>query len=141
MSAPISTKLAPMSKADRFIIDRVPRFFPSNNPDRFNNHVSVLHSSQPYGTFYLNMNPWSLVSPASRGIGFAIARELLRTTNAPVVATARRGLSETKANLLDGLNVPEDRLTVMKVNVLGECRAMTGRCSVLTCRHRGAYYY
>ncbi|KAF2810315.1 short-chain dehydrogenase/reductase-like protein [Mytilinidion resinicola] len=67
------------------------------------------------------MRPWSLVSPASRGIGFAIARHLLRTTTAPLVATARMDLDKTKEELVAGLNgVDEERLTVLKVDVLDE---------------------
>ena len=65
------------------------------------------------------MPPWSLISPASRGIGFALARRVLQTTNAPVVATARKDLDKTKEELLDGLDVDESRLSVMKLDVLG----------------------
>jgi hypothetical protein len=65
------------------------------------------------------MPPWSLISPASRGIGFALARRVLQTTNAPVVATARKDLDKTKEELLDGLGVDEKRLTVLKLDVLG----------------------
>ncbi|XP_014550357.1 hypothetical protein COCVIDRAFT_115685 [Bipolaris victoriae FI3] len=66
------------------------------------------------------MPPWSLISPASRGIGFALARRVLQTTNAPVVATARKDLDKTKAELLDGLDVDEKRLNVLKLDVLDE---------------------
>jgi NAD(P)-dependent dehydrogenase (short-subunit alcohol dehydrogenase family) len=66
------------------------------------------------------MTPWSLVSPASRGIGFALARQILKTTKAPVVATARKDLARTKDELSKGLNVDEGRLTVLKLDVLGE---------------------
>ncbi|KAF2655805.1 short-chain dehydrogenase/reductase-like protein [Lophiostoma macrostomum CBS 122681] len=66
------------------------------------------------------MSPWSLVSPASRGIGFALTRRVLQTTNAPVVATARKEIAKTKQELLAGLEVNEDRLTVLKVDVLEE---------------------
>jgi NAD(P)-dependent dehydrogenase (short-subunit alcohol dehydrogenase family) len=65
------------------------------------------------------MPPWSLISPASRGIGFALAQQVLRTTNAPVVATARRDLDKTKEELLKGTNIDESRLTVLKLDVLG----------------------
>jgi NAD(P)-dependent dehydrogenase (short-subunit alcohol dehydrogenase family) len=64
------------------------------------------------------MPPWSLISPASRGIGFALAQQVLRTTNAPVVATARRDLDKTKEELLKGTNIDESRLTVLKLDVL-----------------------
>ncbi|KAF2712546.1 NAD(P)-binding protein [Pleomassaria siparia CBS 279.74] len=66
------------------------------------------------------MPPWSLISPASRGIGFALARRVLQTTNGPVVATARKDLGTVKKELLEGLNVDEARLTVMEIDVLNE---------------------
>jgi NAD(P)-dependent dehydrogenase (short-subunit alcohol dehydrogenase family) len=65
------------------------------------------------------MAPWSLISPASRGIGFALARRVLQTTNAPVVATARKDLDKTKEELLEGLGIDESRLRVLKLDVLG----------------------
>lgn len=66
------------------------------------------------------MQPWALVTPASRGIGLEFARRLLQTTNVPVVATARKDLDQTKENVLSGLkDVKEDRLNVFKVDVLG----------------------
>ncbi|KAF2281397.1 NAD(P)-binding protein [Westerdykella ornata] len=66
------------------------------------------------------MTPWSLVCPASRGIGFALARRILQTTNAPVVATARKDIEKTKRWLLAGLEVDEGRLTMINVDVLDE---------------------
>lgn len=65
------------------------------------------------------MPPWSLISPASRGIGFALARRVLQTTNAPVVVTARKDLAEAKKELMEGLNVNDGRLTMLEVDVLG----------------------
>lgn len=65
------------------------------------------------------MPPWSMISPASRGIGFALARRVLQTTNAPVVATARKDLDKTKEELLKGLNIDESRLSVFKLDVIG----------------------
>lgn len=64
-----------------------------------------------------------MISPASRGIGFALARRVLQTTNAPVVATARKDLDKTKEKLLEGLGVDESRLRVLKLDVNGELRA------------------
>ncbi|EAT85137.2 hypothetical protein SNOG_07671 [Parastagonospora nodorum SN15] len=64
------------------------------------------------------MPPWSLISPASRGIGFALAKRVLQTTNAPVVVTARKDLDKTKEELLNGTNVDEARLRVLKLDVL-----------------------
>jgi NAD(P)-dependent dehydrogenase (short-subunit alcohol dehydrogenase family) len=71
------------------------------------------------------MPPWSLISPASRGIGFALARRVLQTTTAPVVATARRDLDKTKEELLKGLGVDESRLKVLKLDVLGTLAGAT----------------
>jgi NAD(P)-dependent dehydrogenase (short-subunit alcohol dehydrogenase family) len=71
------------------------------------------------------MQPWALVSPASRGIGLELARRLLQTTKVPIVATARKDLDQTRENILQGLNdVGEDRLHVLKIDVLGRCFAM-----------------
>ena len=67
------------------------------------------------------MQPWALFTPASRGIGLELARRLLQTTNVPVVATARKDLDQTKENVLNGLkDVKEERLTVLKADVLGK---------------------
>ena len=66
------------------------------------------------------MQPWALISPASRGIGLEFARRLLQTTNVPVIATARKDLDQTKENVLSGLkDVREDRLNVLKIDFLG----------------------
>ena len=65
------------------------------------------------------MPPWSMISPASRGIGFALARRVLQTTNAPVVATARNDLDKTKEQLLEGLEIDELRLRVLRLDVTG----------------------
>lgn len=71
------------------------------------------------------MQPWALVSPASRGIGLELARRLLQTTKVPIVATARKDLDQTRENILQGLdNVSEDRLHVLKIDVLGRCFAV-----------------
>ncbi|KAL9609335.1 MAG: hypothetical protein Q9167_005880, partial [Letrouitia subvulpina] len=64
--------------------------------------------------------PWILTTPASRGIGLQLARRLLRTTDLPVVATARRDLNDTRARILDGLDVDHDRLHVLKLDVTGK---------------------
>ncbi|KAF2172408.1 hypothetical protein M409DRAFT_17641 [Zasmidium cellare ATCC 36951] len=67
------------------------------------------------------MQPWALVSPASRGIGLELARRLLQTSKVPVVATARKDLDQTKENVLSGLSrVDEGRLHVVKLDVLEE---------------------
>lgn len=67
------------------------------------------------------MKPFALVTPSSRGIGLELARRLLQTTNVPIVATARKDLDQTKENILSRLkHVPEDRLHVLRLDVLGE---------------------
>ncbi|KAJ4356188.1 uncharacterized protein N0V89_004218 [Didymosphaeria variabile] len=66
------------------------------------------------------MTPWSFVSPASRGIGFALARRILQTTKAPLVATARKDLASTRIKLLEGLDVDDNRLTMLELDVLDE---------------------
>ncbi|KAF2423282.1 short-chain dehydrogenase/reductase-like protein [Tothia fuscella] len=67
------------------------------------------------------MPPWALITPASRGIGAALTRRILQTTNVPVIATSRTDQNETKEKLLDGLkDVEESRLTVLKLDVLDE---------------------
>ena len=63
--------------------------------------------------------PWILVSPSSQGIGFELTRRLLATTRLPIVATTRRDERGMKERILDGLDVPEDRLRVLTVDVTG----------------------
>lgn len=74
--------------------------------------------------------PWSLVTPASRGIGLALSRHLLRTTHCPVVATARSsdldGVREKIVRDLDS-RVDPSRLTVLQLDVLGRFRGYTSR--------------
>ncbi|KAF2017462.1 short-chain dehydrogenase/reductase-like protein [Aaosphaeria arxii CBS 175.79] len=66
------------------------------------------------------MRPWSLISPASRGIGLALTRQVLQTTNVPVVATARKDLDAVKRDILKGLDVNPDRLKMLEVDFLEE---------------------
>lgn len=81
------------------------------------------------------MQPWALVSPSSRGIGLELARRLLQTTKAQIVATARKDLDQTRENVLRGLDdVSEDRLHVLKVDVLGMFPS-----SALLARHHAVY--
>jgi hypothetical protein len=64
---------------------------------------------------------WSLVCPASRGIGFHLTRHLLQTTKIPVVATAREDVTGVKKSILEDLkDVESDRLTVLEVDVTGK---------------------
>jgi NAD(P)-dependent dehydrogenase (short-subunit alcohol dehydrogenase family) len=76
------------------------------------------------------MQPWALVSPASRGIGLELARRLLQTTKVPIVATARKDLNQTRENILTGLEgVSEDRLYVLKIDVLGKRSICVVHCT------------
>jgi NAD(P)-dependent dehydrogenase (short-subunit alcohol dehydrogenase family) len=64
---------------------------------------------------------WSLVCPASRGIGFHLTRHLLQTTKIPVVATARKDVTGVKKSILEDLkDVESDRLTVLEVDITGK---------------------
>ncbi|KAK7752521.1 hypothetical protein SLS62_005489 [Diatrype stigma] len=49
--------------------------------------------------------PWIFISPASRGIGQALTRHLLRTTRLPILATARSAdTGAVKASILSGVS-------------------------------------
>ncbi|KAK0112876.1 hypothetical protein ONS95_014598 [Cadophora gregata] len=64
---------------------------------------------------------WSLVCPASRGIGFHLTRHLLQTTKIPVVATARQDVAGVKKSILEDLSdVDPERLHVLEVDVTNE---------------------
>ena len=79
----------------------------------------------------MSSRPWALVSPASRGIGFALVQRLLKTTNVPVVATARSNLEKTRQSLLNGLpDVREDRLHVVNIDFLGKIRPRKPNCFI-----------
>lgn len=69
--------------------------------------------------------PWLLVSPASRGIGLELARRLLKTTDLPVIATARTELEKTREQILDGTDVDKQRLEVLKLDVTGTVLPMS----------------
>lgn len=65
---------------------------------------------------------FALVTPASRGLGFALAQQLLARTKLPVIATARKNCNEIQERLLSSDGLPEDsksRLRVLKVDVTG----------------------
>ncbi|KAG9236079.1 hypothetical protein BJ875DRAFT_482595 [Amylocarpus encephaloides] len=67
------------------------------------------------------MAPWSLVTPASRGIGFHLTRHLLRTTPFAVVATARKDMQGVKREIMEDLkDIDEKRLTVLELDVTDE---------------------
>jgi hypothetical protein len=65
------------------------------------------------------VQPWILTSPASRGIGLALTRHLLRTTTLPIITTARADLPGTKKRMLEGLDVDPERLQVLGLDVTG----------------------
>ena len=65
---------------------------------------------------------WCFVSPASRGIGFALTRHLLQTTKAPILATSRSNTEDVRNSILDGLKgVDGERLTVLELDCVGNC--------------------
>ncbi|CAG7971030.1 unnamed protein product [Penicillium salamii] len=66
---------------------------------------------------------FALVTPASRGLGFAFAQQLLTRTSLPVIATARKDCKGIKERLLSSEGVPKDsekRLRVLEVDVTDE---------------------
>lgn len=72
--------------------------------------------------------PWALITPASRGIGRALARHVLSTTRVPVVATARGdqgNIDAARKEILAGVErrdevKAEERLKVVGMDFLGE---------------------
>ncbi|OOF93694.1 hypothetical protein ASPCADRAFT_132125 [Aspergillus carbonarius ITEM 5010] len=66
----------------------------------------------------------ALVTPASKGLGFAFARQLLSNTDLPILATARMNGGELRNRLLgevnDGSKKAEERLRVFEVDVTDE---------------------
>lgn len=84
---------------------------------------TLCYTTQITTTTTTIMKPFAFVSPSSRGIGFELVRRLLQTTphDVPIIATARKDIDETKEKVLSGLkDVQEDRLHVLKLDVLGE---------------------
>lgn len=68
---------------------------------------------------------WTLVTPSSRGIGFALTLRLLQTlpSGVPIVATARSDVAGTKEKLLASLDLSDSqasRLDVQECDVLSE---------------------
>lgn len=66
---------------------------------------------------------FAIVTPASRGLGFAFAQQLLTHTTLPVIATTRRDCNRFRDHLLEKVrNETSDadkRLKVLKVDVIG----------------------
>lgn len=66
---------------------------------------------------------FALITPASRGIGFALAQQLLVHTDLPVCATARKDCEKVHEKLMESVKsqrVAADRLTVLKTDVTGK---------------------
>ncbi|OJJ66685.1 hypothetical protein ASPBRDRAFT_78983 [Aspergillus brasiliensis CBS 101740] len=76
---------------------------------------------------------FALVTPASKGLGFAFAQQLLSNTNLPVLATARRGTGQLRQRLLEQLHdktgKADERLRIFEVDVTDEAtiHAMTAQ--------------
>ena len=84
------------------------------------------------------MHPWAFVTPASRGIGRAIARRILSTTKIPVVATARKDTDDAKHEILRDLkDVDDQRLHVLQLDVLGMPQNKLLPTSTLTTATKG----
>lgn len=66
------------------------------------------------------VKPWLFVSPASRGIGLHLARRLLKTTDLPIIATARKDPDGVNRQILQGLEVDSKRLEVLTLDVTDE---------------------
>lgn len=65
----------------------------------------------------------ALVTPASRGLGFALAQQVLAQTQLPVVATGRKDCDGIRERLLSSKHIPADaesRLRVLRVDVIGK---------------------
>ncbi|KAL4881418.1 hypothetical protein BJY04DRAFT_218234 [Aspergillus karnatakaensis] len=66
---------------------------------------------------------FAVVTPASRGLGFAIAQQLLALTNLPIIATARNECGRLRDRLLEESSEAQDaekRLNVLRVDVTDE---------------------
>ncbi|KAL4944211.1 hypothetical protein BDV06DRAFT_233698 [Aspergillus oleicola] len=68
---------------------------------------------------------FAIVTPASRGLGFAFAQQLLEYTNLPIVASARQDCDGVRSRLLESAKSSEaagaeKRLTVYEVDVTDE---------------------
>lgn len=70
----------------------------------------------------MSLNPFVLVTPATRGLSLALTREFLRTTNVPVYASYRTGKPEdVKNHILAPLNdVDPRRLRLLNIELTSE---------------------
>jgi NAD(P)-dependent dehydrogenase (short-subunit alcohol dehydrogenase family) len=78
---------------------------------------------------------FAIVTPASRGLGFALAQHLLAHTNLPVVATARADCHGVRDRLLKTLKHGPDadkRLSVVQVDVTGISTTWLQQSDLLT---------
>ncbi|KAL9103634.1 MAG: hypothetical protein Q9163_001329 [Psora crenata] len=68
------------------------------------------------------VKPWLFVSPASRGIGLQLVKRLLRSTDLPVIATARKDMDRVREQIWGGLDADIDRtrLEVLQLDVTDE---------------------
>lgn len=73
---------------------------------------------------------FALVTPASRGLGFAFTQRLLTRTELPVIATARKNCDELQERLLSSKDMPKDaeqRLRILQVDVTGKKKQIYSR--------------
>jgi hypothetical protein len=116
-SHPCQLNLAPIANAYHIVIASSHSIWSRTKPFEA---VLCLQSCTLQLLYTAKMQPWALVTPASRGIGLELARRLLRTTDIPIVTSARKDLDQTREKVLSGLDgISEDRLHVLKVDVLG----------------------
>ena len=74
--------------------------------------------------FVSMLKSWTFATPASHGIGLYLAKRLLKTTNLPVVATARSNLEDVKQELLADTNADAERLKVLPLDVTGTSNSL-----------------
>lgn len=100
--------------------------------------------SLPNLTFILVMQPFALISPATRGLSLSLTRHLLRTTDLPVYATYRSGNPhKTRQTILAGVSredVDPSRLNLLPLDLASEESIKSAASSLaedLEHRHEG----
>ncbi|KGO74154.1 Short-chain dehydrogenase/reductase SDR [Penicillium italicum] len=91
--------------------------------EKINKKIRFNDSSGEFGRDFFNAHGFALVTPASRGLGFAFAQQLLTRTELPVIATARKNCDELQERLLSSKGMPKDaeqRLCTLQVDVRDE---------------------
>ena len=70
-----------------------------------------------------HLGGYAMVTPASQGLGLALAKRLLNTTRLPIVATARESdLLGVKSRIMEGLDgIDASRVTVLKLDITSWC--------------------